>query len=188
MSKARLEELYRSDIRSKLQKELDLKNIMEVPELSKIVINVGVKDAVADSKVLNTVTKAIELIAGQKSVRTIAKKSIATFKLRKGMPIGVRVTLRKKRMYEFLDRLINLALPKTRDFQGVSTTAFDERGNYNLGLKEWIVFPEINYEVTDKVYGLNVTICTKMGTKDSKLSQKYSHELLKQFGMPFRRA
>ena len=188
MTRARLEEIYKSDIRPKLQKELDLKNIMEVPELSKIVINVGVKDAVADSKVLNTVTKAIELIAGQKSVKTLSKKSIASFKLRKGMPIGVRVTLRKKRMYEFLDRLINLALPKTRDFQGVSTTAFDERGNYNLGLKEWIVFPEINYEVTDKVYGLNVTICTRMGTKDSELAGKYSRELLKQFGMPFRRA
>src|ERR1700735_5041498 len=108
MTRARLEEIYKSDIRPKLQKELDLKNIMEVPELSKIVINVGVKDAVADSKVLNTVTKAIELIAGQKSVKTLSKKSIASFKLRKGMPIGVRVTLRKKRMYEFLDRLINL--------------------------------------------------------------------------------
>ena len=141
MSKARLEELYNSKVRPELQTKLGLKNIMEVPKITKIVLNVGVKDAIADSKVLQSVMETVEKISGQAPVRTLAKKSIASFKLRAGMPIGVKVTLRKKNMYDFLDKLINLALPKTRDFQGVPS-AFDGRGNYNLGLKEITIFPE----------------------------------------------
>jgi len=137
MAKTRLEELYNTKIRSQLKKDLKLKNIMEVPKISKIVINVGVKDAVKDSKVLKNVMETVSKISGQCPVRTFAKKSIAGFKLREGMPIGVKVTLRKKKMYEFLDRLINIALPEVRDFQGV-TKKLDRRGNYNFGIKEWI--------------------------------------------------
>jgi large subunit ribosomal protein L5 len=182
MAKARLEEIYTSKIRPELKSTLGLSNVMEIPKIEKIVLNVGVgKDAVADTKVFDSVIKALTQIAGQSPVKTTARKSIAGFKLRKGMPLGVRVTLRKQRMYEFLDRLINLALPKVRDFQGVSTK-FDGRGNYNLGIKEWIIFPEISYEISDKVYGLNVTICT------SAKSDEHGFELLKSFGMPFRRA
>jgi len=180
MAKARLEELYNTKIRSQLKKDLDLKNIMEVPKISKVVVNVGVRDAVKDSKVLKHVTEVISKITGQAPVRTLAKKSIAGFKLREGMPIGVKVTLRRKNMYEFLDRLINVALPEVRDFQGV-TKNFDRRGNYNLGIKEWIVFPEIDYNVGDKMYGLNVTIATT-AKKD-----EHAYELLKAFGMPFKK-
>jgi len=157
MEKTRLEELYEKEIRAKLKESLGLKNVMEVPKISKIVLNVGVKDAVSDSKVLNTAMTIIGKIAGQQPVRTVAKKSIAGFKLREGMPIGVKVTLRRKRMYEFLDRLINLALPKVRDFQGVSTK-LDRRGNYNLGVKEWLIFPEIDFEMSEKMYGLNIRL------------------------------
>jgi len=180
MAKARLEELYNTKIRSQLQKELGLENIMEVPKVSKVVVNVGVKDAVKDSKVLKGVIEVISKITGQLAVRTLAKKSIAGFKLREGMPIGVRVTLRKDRMYEFLDRLINIALPEVRDFQGVSNK-LDGRGNYNLGIKEWTVFPEIEYTVGDKLYGLNVTIET------TAKSDEYGFALLKMFGMPFKK-
>ena len=150
MSKARLEELYNSKVRPELQKKLGLKNIMEVPKITKIVLNVGVKDAIADSKVLQSVMDTVGKISGQAPVKTLAKKSIASFKLRAGMPIGVKVTLRKKNMYDFLDKLINLALPKTRDFQGVPS-AFDGRGNYNLGLKEITIFPEIDYDINQKI-------------------------------------
>ena len=180
MAKARLEELYNTKIRSQLQKELGLKNIMEVPKVSQIVVNVGVKDAVKDSKVLKGVAEVLSKITGQLPVRTLAKKSIAGFKLREGMPIGVRVTLRKNRMYEFLDRLINIALPEVRDFQGV-TKKLDGRGNYNLGIKEWTVFPEIEYTVGDKVYGLNVTVGT------TAKSDEHGFALLKSFGMPFKK-
>lgn len=182
MAKTRLEELYNSKIRSELKKKLGIKNIMEVPKLSKIVINVGIgKEAIADSKIVTNVMQTLEKISGQAPVRTTAKKSIAGFKLREGMPIGAKVTLRKKNMYEFLDKLIYLALPKTRDFQGIPT-AFDGRGNYNLGLKEVSIFPEIVYDINQKMYGLNVTICTT--------SRKNEHalQLLKEFGMPFRKA
>ena len=179
MSKSRLEEQYTKDIRPLLQKDLNLGNIMDVPKLSKIVLNVGVKDAVSDAKSLKIVEEILAKISGQKPVRTYAKKSIAGFKLREGMPIGVKVTLRRKNMYEFLDRLVNLALPKVRDFQGV-TTKFDRRGNYNLGVREWVIFPEVTYEVSDKVHGLNISICT---TTDN---DEYARTLLKSFGMPFR--
>lgn len=178
--KARLEKEYVEKIRPGLQKSLGVKNVMEVPRIEKIVLNIGVKEAVADSRVLNTVMQMFDNIAGQKSVRTLARKSIAGFKIREGMPIGVRVTLRRKRMYAFLDKLINLALPKVRDFQGVPTK-FDGRGNYNLGIKEWTIFPEAD-TTAEKVFGLNVTIHT------SALQDAHAFELLKSFGMPFKRA
>lgn len=178
--KARLEENYFAKIRPDLQKKLGLENVMEVPAISKVVLNVGVKDAVSDSKVLQNVMTVLGAISGQRPVRTLARKSIATFKLREGMPIGAMVTLRSANMFEFLDRLINLALPKVRDFQGVSTK-FDGRGNYNLGIKEWTIFPEIDFGMGDKIYGLNITIHTTAKT------DAHAFELLKEFGMPFRK-
>jgi large subunit ribosomal protein L5 len=179
--RARLEEKYINEIRPSIKEKLQLNNVMEIPKISKIVLNVGVKDAVSDSKVLQKVMAIVGKIAGQAPVRTLSKKSIAGFKLREGMPIGVKVTLRKKRMYEFLDRLISLALPKVRDFQGVPSK-FDGRGSYNLGIKEWIIFPEIDYEVSDKLYGMNITIAT------TAVNDQQGYELLKSFGMPFRKA
>lgn len=181
MNRTRLEELFYATIRPQLQSDLGLKNIMEVPKLSKIVLNVGSKDAVSDSKVLQVAVDVLAKISGQAPVKTLAKKSIAGFKLREGVAIGTMVTLRGHKMYEFLDRLINLTLPRVRDFQGVPVK-LDGRGNYNLGIKEWSVFPEIEYSVGDKVYGLNVTIQT------TAKSDKHGFELLKSFGMPFRKA
>ncbi len=180
MSKARLEELYTGSIKPELKKSLGLKNIMEVPKISKIVLNVGVKEAVADSKSVQSVLDAMRKIAGQQPVKTEARKSIAGFKLREGMPIGVKVTLRGDRMYEFLDKLISLALPKVRDFQGVPTK-FDRGGNYNLGIKEWTIFPELDMQFSEKVHGMNITITT------STKNDAHAFELLKSFGMPFRK-
>ena len=180
MKKTRLKELYTGTIRSELLKKLELKNVMQVPKVSKIVLNVGVKDAITDSsKILQAVMDVIGRISGQKSVRTIARKSIAGFKLRQGMPIGVMVTLRNENMYEFLDRLINLALPKVRDFQGVSPK-LDGQGNYNLGISGWDIFPELENDTGEKVRGMNITIHTT-----AKLDS-HAFELLKSFGMPFR--
>jgi large subunit ribosomal protein L5 len=180
MEKARLGEIYNNTIKPQLQKQLGLKNVMEVPKITKVVLNVGVKDAVGDSKAVQGVADIVTKIAGQLPVRTLARKSIAGFKLREGMAIGVKVTLRKKAMYEFLDRLINLALPKVRDFQGVSTK-FDGQGNYNLGVKEWIIFPEVDYDIGSKIHGLNITIHT------TATSDEHGKVLLEQFGMPFRK-
>jgi large subunit ribosomal protein L5 len=179
-TKSRLHETYTATLRPQLQQALGLSNIMEVPKLKKIVINVGVKEAVADSRVLNTVTAMLDNIAGQKSVKTIARKSIAGFKIREGMPIGAMVTLRGKRMYDFLDKLINLALPKVRDFQGLPTK-LDGRGSYNLGIKDWSIFPEADTNA-EKTFGLNVTIQTTV------VNDTHAFELLKSFGMPFRKA
>lgn len=179
-NKARLDERYTTTVRPALQQALGLSNVMLVPRFEKIVLNVGVKEAVGDSRILNTVMQTLDNIAGQKSVRTIARKSIAGFKIREGMPIGARVTLRKKKMYEFLDKLINLALPKVRDFQGVPTK-LDGRGNYNLGIKEWSIFPEAD-TTQEKMFGMNITIHTSAKKDD------HAYELLKNFGMPFRRA
>lgn len=179
MNKARLQELYDKEIRSGLFQQLGLANVMETPRLAKIVINVGVKDAVSNSKVLSSVEEVIARISGQKPVRTLARKSIAGFKLRAGMPIGVQVTLRRRSMYEFLDRLLTTALPKVRDFQGVSRK-LDGRGNYNLGLKSWDVFPEVDYGMSDKSFGLNITFHTTAKNDGHGLA------LLKSFGMPFR--
>jgi large subunit ribosomal protein L5 len=156
MANARLKDVYVKEIAPQLQKTLGVKNPMEIPKISKIVLNVGVKAAVADSKAIQGVMNLVTRISGQAPVRTLAKKSIAGFKLREGMPIGVRVTLRGDKMYDFLDKLINISLPKMRDFQGVSTK-FDGFGNYNLGLKEWTIFPEIEFEMDDKQHGLNIS-------------------------------
>lgn len=179
----RLVQMYQKDLVPVLQKELALKNVMQVPKLEKIVLNIGVKDALTDSKALNIAQKVLTSIAGQHAVRTKARKSIAGFKIRKGMPLGVMVTLRGSVMYEFLDRLINAALPMVRDFQGVSNK-LDGRGNYNLGIKEWVIFPEVDYDTPDaagKIYGLNIAIHT---TTDN---DEHAKALLKSFGMPFKK-
>lgn len=175
--KSRLDELYTTTLRSQLQKELGKSNIMEVPRLRKIVVNVGVKEAIKDSKILQKVVDVISKITGQTPVKTTARKSIASFKLREGMPLGVKVTLRKKAMYEFLDKLINLALPKVRDFQGIPTK-FDRQGNYNLGIREWNVFPEADRE--ELSHGLNITFDITTENQDE------GYALLKSFGMPFK--
>lgn len=181
MATARYRELYKTEIRPQLQKELKINNIMQVPKVSKIVLNVGVKEAVSDSRILKTVSDVIGKIAGQLPVKTLARKSIAGFKIREGMPLGIMVTLRGDSMYNFLDRLINLSLPKVRDFQGISDK-LDGQGNYNLGIKEWTIFPEAESTVDSFVGGMNITIHTT-----TKKDQE-AFELLKKFGMPFKRA
>lgn len=181
MSKAHLQEKYYTDIRPALQKELGLDNIMEVPRINKIVLNVGAgKEMLADSKINKIIERVLTQISGQRPVQTKARKSIASFKIREGMPLGYKVTLRGKKMYEFLNRLIDVALPTVRDFQGV-TVAFDHQGNYNLGIKEWTIFPEVDYDFSSKILGLNITI-----DLDSKDAQQ-SYALLKHFGMPFKK-
>jgi len=176
----RFRKLYEETIRKSLTEEHGYKNPMEVPKLDKIVINVGVGDAVADKKKVQKVLEEVEAIAGQKPVVTRARKSIAGFKLREGMPIGVKVTLRAERMYEFLDRLITIAMPRIRDFQGVNPKSFDGRGNYAMGLKEQIVFPEIDYDRIDQVRGMDIIIATTAKSDDEAKS------LLAGFGMPFK--
>jgi large subunit ribosomal protein L5 len=179
--KNRLDELYSKTLRQQLQKQLALKNIMQTPKVEKIVVNLGAKEAVADSKILQIAVSVISAITGQMAVRRKARKSIAGFKIREGMDIGVMVTLRGKKMYAFLDKLINIALPKVRDFQGVPTK-FDGRGNYNLGIKDWSVFPEAEAAgAGEKPHGLNITIQT------SAINDEQGFELLKSFGMPFRK-
>lgn len=176
----RLKEKYIKEIIPKMMKEFSYKNIMQVPRLEKIVLNVGLGEAVQNIKLLDAAQKELSMITGQKAVITKAKKSIAAFKLRKGTPIGCKVTLRGNRMYEFLDRLISIALPRIRDFKGVSGKSFDGRGNYSLGLKEQFIFPEIDYDKVEMVHGLDITICT-----NAKTDQE-SKALLRHFGMPFR--
>ena len=176
---ARLQEHYNKVVRDQLTKEFSYKNAFEVPKLDKIVINMGVGEATADSKKINLAVAELTAIAGQKPVVTKARKSIATFKLREGMAIGCKVTLRRQQMYEFLDRLVNIALPRVRDFRGVSGKSFDGRGNYTLGLKEQLVFPEIDYDKVDKVRGMDIVICTTAKT-DAE-----AKALLKGFDMPF---
>ncbi|MBL4588177.1 50S ribosomal protein L5 [Candidatus Babeliales bacterium] len=177
--KSRLKRIYQEELKKQLQESLKLKNIMQVPRIEKIVLNVGVKDAVSDSKVLQGVKDVIEIISGQRAVKTYARKSIASFKLREGMAIGVRVTLRDKNMYNFLDRLVHIALPSVRDFNGVSVR-FDGTGNYNVGIKDWMIFPELDYDKMDKSRGMNITIHT------STSNDTEAFALLKAFGMPFR--
>lgn len=177
---ARLKELYNKEIIPQLTKEFNYKNVMQVPKIEKIVVNMGLGEAIQNVKILDSATEELAVITGQKSVITKAKKSIATFKLRQGMPIGCMVTLRKEKMYEFLDRLVNIALPRVRDFKGISGKGFDGRGNYSLGIKEQLIFPEINYDKIDKIKGLNITIVTSAKTDEE------SKALLKHFGMPFR--
>ena len=177
----RLQDRYNKEIVPGLKKSLGKTNVMEVPHLEKIVISVSTSDAVTNAKVLNTVVDEITAITGQKAVITKAKKAISNFKLREGVPIGVRVTLRKDKMWAFLDRLQSLALPRVRDFRGLPSKGFDGRGNYNMGLKEQIVFPEINYDRVDKVRGMNITICT------SADNDADGRALLEALGIPFRK-
>lgn len=177
----RLQERYKKEIQKEIMKQLGLSNVMEVPQLEKITLSVCLSEAVQNPKVLNTVVDEITAITGQKAVITKAKKAISNFKLRAGIPIGVRVTLRRERMWAFLDRLTTLALPRVRDFRGLPSKGFDGRGNYNMGLKEQIVFPEINYDRVDKVRGMNITICT---TAKNDVAGK---ALLEALGMPFRK-
>lgn len=177
----RLKSLYRDTIRGKMNETFKYKNAMMTPGIEKVVINIGVGDAVNDRKAVDAAFEDLTRIAGQKPVVTKAKKSIAGFKLREGMAIGVKVTLRKDRMYEFLDRLITIALPRVRDFRGLNGKSFDGRGNYALGLKEHIVFPEIDYDKVDKIRGMDIVVCTSADNDDE------ARALLKEFNFPFRK-
>ncbi len=177
----RLKETYDKQIVGEMTKKFGYKNVMQVPKLAKIVINMGIGEAKENSKVLDIAAAELATIAGQKPVITKARNSIANFKLREGMPIGCKVTLRGDKMYEFLDRLVNLALPRVRDFRGVNPNAFDGRGNYALGIKEQLIFPEIEYDKVDKVRGMDVIVVTTADTDEE------ARELLAQFGMPFKK-
>lgn len=178
---SRLKETYKNEIVKGMTEKFGYKNVMQVPKLDKIVINMGVGEAKDNSKTLESAVKDLEIIAGQKAVLTRAKKSVANFKIREGMPIGCKVTLRGEKMYDFADRLINLALPRVRDFRGVNPNAFDGRGNYALGIKEQLIFPEIEYDQIDKVRGMDVIFVTTAKTDEE------ARELLTQFGMPFKK-
>lgn len=176
----RLKEIYIKEVVPKLQNDFSYKSSMQVPRIEKIVVNMGLGEAIQNVKILDSATAELNAITGQKSVVTKAKKSIATFKLREGMPIGCMVTLRRERMYEFLDRLMNVSLARVRDFKGVSGKAFDGKGNYTLGVKDQLIFPEINYDAVDKIKGMNITIVTSAKTDEE------GKALLKYLGMPFR--
>ena len=176
---SRLKETYLNEIKDAMQKKFEYKNEMQIPKLDKIVINMGVGEAKENRKVLDTAVKDLETITGQKAVITRAKNSVANFKLREGQPIGCKVTLRGEKMYEFLDRLVNLDLPRVRDFRGVNPNAFDGRGNYALGIKEQIIFPEIEYDKVDKVRGMDIIFVTTANTDEE------ARELLTLFNMPF---
>jgi len=176
---ARLVNEFKDTIKQKMMDKFKYDNVYQIPKISKIVLNMGIGDAKEDPKLLDKAQEELSLISGQKAVKTKAKKAIAAFKIREGMPLGVSVTLRNKIMYEFLDRLINIAIPRIRDFRGLNSKSFDGNGNYTLGIKEQIVFPEINYDKIDKVRGLDVTICTTSSNNEEAL------ELLKNFNMPF---
>ena len=178
--KTRFQEQYETAVKPALMTEFKYKNVMQVPQLDKVVLNMGIGEAVADSKKVQSAAADLALIAGQKPVITKARKSIATFKLREGMPVGVKVTLRKDRMYEFLDRLVNIALPRVRDFRGLNEKSFDGRGNYSMGLKEHIVFPEIDYDKVEDVLGMDIIICTTASNDDE------ARALLKGLNFPFR--
>ncbi len=177
---ARLKERYQKEVAPAIAKEFGIENPMAVPRLTKIVLNMGMGEAVANAKILDTAVEELRAIAGQKPVITKAKKSIASFKLRQGMPIGVMVTLRGEHMYEFFDRLVSVALPRVRDFRGVSPKAFDGRGNYTVGIREQLIFPEIDFNKVDKMRGLNISIVTSARNDDQ------ARALLKALGMPFR--
>ncbi|MEI6286524.1 MAG: 50S ribosomal protein L5 [Bacillota bacterium] len=176
---ARLKEKYQKDVSGALMTKFGYKSIMQIPKIEKVVINMGVGEAVANAKALESAVADLVIISGQKPVVTKAKKSIANFKIRQGMPIGTKVTLRGSRMYEFLDKLINIALPRVRDFRGVSPKSFDGRGNYNLGVKEQLIFPEIEYDKVDAIRGMDIVIVSTANTDEE------ARELLKLLGMPF---
>jgi len=179
MNMSRLSEDYKNTIKNKMMEKFHYRNMYQIPKISKIVLNMGIGEAKEDEKILDRAQEELALISGQRAVKTRAKKAIANFKIREGMPLGVSVTLRNKIMYEFLDRLINIAIPRIRDFRGLNPKSFDGNGNYTLGLKEQIIFPEINYDKIDKIRGLNITICT------TSSSNAEAFELLKNFNMPF---
>ncbi len=170
---------FKDNIKKKMMEKFQYKNIYQIPKLTKIVLNMGIGDAKDDSKILDKAQEELSLIAGQKAIKTKAKKAIAAFKIREGMTLGVSVTLRNKMMYEFLDRLINIAIPRIRDFRGLNPKSFDGKGNFTIGIKEQIIFPEINYDKIDKIRGLDITICTTSSNDEEAL------ELLKFFNMPF---
>ena len=172
--------MYSNEIKDAMMKKFGYKNVMQIPKLEKIVINMGVGEARENAKVLDAAVKDLEIITGQKAVITRAKKSVANFKLREGMPIGCKVTLRGEKMYEFTDRLVNLALPRVRDFRGVNPDAFDGRGNYSLGIDEQIIFPEINIDSITKILGMSITFVTSAKTDEE------GYALLKEFGLPFK--
>jgi len=176
---SRLYDIYKNEIVDAMIKKFEYKNVMEVPKLDKIVVNMGVGEAKENAKLLDAAIKDMELITGQKAIKTRAKNSVANFKIREGMPIGCKVTLRGAKMYEFADRLINLALPRVRDFRGVNPNAFDGRGNYALGIKEQLIFPEVEYDKVDKVRGMDIIFVTTAKTDEE------ARELLRLFNMPF---
>ena len=176
----RLKTRYREEIKGQLNTEFNYANVMQIPGVVKVVVNMGVGDAARDAKLINGAVKDLELITGQKPEIRKATKSIAQFKLREGMPIGAKVTLRRERMYEFLDRLVTVAMPRIRDFRGLNPKSFDGRGNYAMGLKEHIIFPEINYDKVDQVWGMDIIVCTTAKTDEE------ARELLKLFNFPFR--
>jgi large subunit ribosomal protein L5 len=177
----RLEQYYREKVIPRLREDLKIANVMQVPRITKITINMGVGEAVADKKVMDAAVADLTKITGQKPLVTKSRKAIASFKIRQGLPIGAKVTLRGKRMYEFLDRLISIAMPRIRDFRGVSARAFDGRGNYSLGVKEQIIFPEIQYDQVDQVRGMDITITTTAG------DDRHGRALLEAFNFPFRK-
>ncbi|MEJ2041803.1 MAG: 50S ribosomal protein L5 [Reinekea sp.] len=177
---SRLKDLYKSEVVSKLQEEFGYKNVMEVPRVTKVTLNMGVGEAIGDKKQLESAVKDLEAIAGQKVVITKARKSVAGFKIREGWPIGAKVTLRKDRMWEFLDRLVDISLPRVRDFRGINPKSFDGRGNYSMGVKEQIIFPEIEYDKVDKLRGMDITITTTARTNDE------GRALLKALSFPFK--
>jgi len=177
---SRLLEEYKNQIRQELKSKLQLSNIFEVPKIEKIILNIGVGEGKDDSKLIDKALDDLTLISGQKAVKTISKKAISGFKIRAGMPLGVKVTLRNKIMYEFLDRLVNIAIPRIRDFRGLNIKSFDGNGNFSVGIKEHVIFPEINFDKVDKVRGMDITICTSAKNNDEAL------ELLKSFNMPFK--
>lgn len=179
---SRLKERYQKEVVPELIKRFGYRNPMQVPKVEKIVINMGVGDAVADSKALDSAMQNLAMLSGQKPAITRAKKSVANFKIREGMPIGCRVTLRGQRMYDFLDKLVNVSLPRIRDFRGVSPRSFDGRGNYTLGIREQLIFPEIDYDSIDKIRGMDINIVTTAETDEEAM------ELLARLGMPFRAA
>ena len=176
---SRLLEEYNNQIKQELKSKLGLKNIFEVPKIKKIILNIGVGEGKEDSKLIDKALEDLTLISGQKAVKTISKKAISGFKIRAGMPLGVKVTLRNKIMYESLDRLVNIAIPRIRDFRGLNMKSFDGNGNFSMGIKEHVIFPEINFDKVDKVRGMDITICT------SAKNNKEALELLKSFNMPF---
>ena len=178
---ARLREQYEGELKAKIQEKLGLKNVMEVPRITKITLNMGVGEAVADKKILENAVGDMEKIAGQKAVKTLARKSVAGFKIRDGYAIGCKVTLRRERMYEFLDRLVNIAIPRIRDFRGLNPKSFDKQGNYSMGVSEQIIFPEINYDEIDAIRGLDITIST------SARNAAEGRALLEAFNFPFKK-